>query len=57
VEPDGENGLRRASIALTFQLTVLDRRLVGARLGTVSDATMKAIWTAFDEITERQPED
>jgi mRNA-degrading endonuclease toxin of MazEF toxin-antitoxin module len=55
VEPDQENGLRRASVALTVQLTVLDRRFVGERVGRVSDDVVLAIWSAFDEITERRP--
>jgi mRNA-degrading endonuclease toxin of MazEF toxin-antitoxin module len=57
VEPDSENGLRRPSVALTFQLAVLDQRFVGQRLGAISETVMKAIWSAFDEITERQPGD
>ena len=54
VEPDPENGLRRPSVALTFQLTVIDLRFIGARLGSVSQEVIKSIWSAFDEITERQ---
>jgi mRNA interferase MazF len=54
VEPDPENGLRRASVALTFQLTVMDRRFVGPQTGSVSEAVIRAIWSAFDEIAERK---
>lgn len=53
VEADATNGLRRASVALTFQLTVLDQRFIGNRVGAISDAVMRALWRAFDEITER----
>jgi len=44
VEPDADNGLRRASVALVFQLTVMDRRFVGAQLGKVSGQVLEAIW-------------
>lgn len=53
VEADAENGLRRASVALVFQLTALDNRYLGRRLGRISEAMMAAIWHVFDEITER----
>ena len=53
VEPDGTNGLRRPSVALTFQLTAVDRRFLGVRAGSVSDSTMDAVWSAIDEITGR----
>jgi mRNA-degrading endonuclease toxin of MazEF toxin-antitoxin module len=53
VEADSANGLRRASVALTFQLTVLDQRVIGTRLGAISEPVMEEIWRAFDEITER----
>jgi mRNA-degrading endonuclease toxin of MazEF toxin-antitoxin module len=54
VEPDTENGLRRPSVALTFQLSALDQRFVGTQLGHVSQEAMQAVWVAFDDITERQ---
>jgi mRNA-degrading endonuclease toxin of MazEF toxin-antitoxin module len=53
IETDAENGLRRASVALVFQLTVLDRRLMGERLGQISNDVLQNIWSALDEITER----
>lgn len=53
VEPDPVNGLRRASVALVFQLTALDSRFVGARLGRISPGVLAAIWSAFDGIAER----
>jgi len=51
VEPDGSNGLRHASVALVFQMTAVDRRFLGSRLGAVSHTTMENIWTALHEIT------
>jgi len=43
VEADAANGLRRASVALAFQLTAIDQRFIGSRLGAVSDAVMEAV--------------
>ena len=48
-----ENGLRRDSVVLAFQLTVLDKQAVGERLGAAAPDVMKRIWQAFDEVTER----
>ncbi len=53
VEADSTNGLRRASVALVFQLTAVDNHSIADRLGTVSSETLKEIWTAFDKLTER----
>jgi mRNA-degrading endonuclease toxin of MazEF toxin-antitoxin module len=53
VDPDTENGLRRSSVALVFQLTALDRRFLGPKMGRVSESNMKAIWFALEEITGR----
>ena len=55
VEPDADNGLRRSSVALVFQISVMDRRFLGVRLGRVSDEIVQAIWSALDDITERKP--
>ena len=54
IEANPKNGLSRASIALTFQITVMDKRYIGAQLGHVSEQVMQAIWLAFDEVTERR---
>ena len=43
VEADSQNGLRRASVALVFQLTAIDRRHVADRLGTVSKEVLEEI--------------
>jgi mRNA interferase MazF len=53
VEPDPRNGLRRASVALVFQLTAIDRRFLSDRLGNVSSRVLGEIWSALDELTGR----
>ena len=53
LDPDAGNGLRRPSVALVFQLTVLDRRFLGTKMGRVSETIVKALWSALDEITGR----
>jgi mRNA-degrading endonuclease toxin of MazEF toxin-antitoxin module len=53
VESDPENGLRKPSVALIFQLTALDKRFLGIQAGIVSDVVIHAIWQALDEITGR----
>ena len=53
VEPDEHNGLRQPSVALVFQLTAVDRKFIGDRIGRVSAAALKEIWSAFDELTGR----
>jgi mRNA interferase MazF len=37
VESDGQNGLRRASVALIFQLTAIDQRYLGDALGQIAN--------------------
>jgi mRNA interferase MazF len=54
LEADSQNELRRASVALVFQLTSIDRRYLSDRLGAASTKTLNEIWLAFDEITGRQ---
>lgn len=53
VEADKDNGLRTASVALIFQLTAVDKRLVKDRLGIIADSLLQTIWSSFDEITGR----
>ncbi|HLL77827.1 MAG TPA: type II toxin-antitoxin system PemK/MazF family toxin [Pyrinomonadaceae bacterium] len=53
IEADAQNGLRRHSVALVFQLTAVDRRFVAGRLGEIADATLRQIWAALDELTGR----
>lgn len=53
VEPDQENGLRRPSVALVFQLTAVDSLFVTDRLGNVSEPVLEEIFSALDELTGR----
>lgn len=53
VEADSQNGLRRPSVALVFQLTAVDRRHVADRLGSVSKEVLEEIWSALDKLTGR----
>ncbi len=53
VEKDAANGLRQTSVALVFQLTAVDNRFIGERIGIISEAVMESIWANFDEITGR----
>ncbi len=53
VETDADNNLRRPSVALVFQLSVIDRRFFSQRLGRISPAMMAKIWSMLDEITGR----
>lgn len=43
VEPDGQNGLHRPSVALVFQLTAVDKKFVGLSLGRVSTTVLDEI--------------
>jgi len=53
VESDTENGLRRASVALVFQLTAIDQHYVSNRIGIVSRTVLEEIFSALDELTGR----
>lgn len=53
VEADSQNGLRRASVALVFQLTAIDRRHLADCLGAVSGEVLEEIWTALDRLLGR----
>lgn len=53
VEADSENGLRRASVAFVFQLTAIDHRYLGNRIGRISPKGLDEILSAFDELTGR----
>lgn len=54
LDPDAGNGLRRASVALVFQLTAIDRRWLGAKIGQVGDEQLEALWECLDLITGRE---
>ena len=53
VEPDADNGLRRASVALVFQLSAIDQRFLRDRLGRVSQTLINEIFSALDELAAR----
>ena len=53
LEPDAENGLRRASVALVFQITAIDQRHLRDRLGKVSQSLINEIFSALDELAGR----
>lgn len=53
VEADARNGLRRASVALVFQLAAVDRRFIVSRIGEIAETTLQQVWTALDELTGR----
>ena len=53
VEVTRENGLKRPSVALAFQLTTVDKQFIGAYLGTLSNAALKVINQALADVTER----
>lgn len=53
VDVDPQNELKRPSVALVFQLTVVDRRAVGTSLGRVSTTVLEEIWSALDRLTGR----
>src|SRR5262245_8786515 len=54
IEPDNRNGLRQPSVALVFQLTVLDKRFLAAKLGSISKTNLHSLWDALDEVMERK---
>ena len=53
IEAEQQNGLRRASVALVFQMTSIDQRFVETQLGTISPDRLNGIWSALDELTGR----
>ena len=53
IDPTPDNGLPRISVALVFQLTVVDWRFVSSKIGRVSNDVLKQLWLALDELTER----
>lgn len=52
IEP-GSNGLHLPSVALAFQMTVVDRRFFSGRLGALSAEEYASVWNAFDAVTQR----
>ena len=52
VDVTPENGLKRPSVALAFQLTVVDKQFITDYLGRLSQSTLAAVQQALDDITE-----
>jgi mRNA interferase MazF len=53
VEADAANGLRRASVALVFQLTAVDGKYLKDRLGIISRQVLEDLFVALDKLTGR----
>jgi mRNA interferase MazF len=53
VQPDGENGLTVPSIALVFQMRVLDQRACLQQLGVLDARTLDQIFAELDRLTGR----
>lgn len=43
IEPDEQNGLRRPSVALVFQVAPVDKRFILDRLGRITSEQLKAL--------------
>jgi mRNA interferase MazF len=43
LDPDETNGLRVPSVLLVFQITAVDRRSIGSRIGTLSEAHLEVL--------------
>ncbi len=54
IEPNSANGLRHLSVALVFQLTAIDKRLLGSKIGYLSETILKLIWQSLDELLGRK---
>ncbi|HEY7158802.1 MAG TPA: type II toxin-antitoxin system PemK/MazF family toxin [Gemmataceae bacterium] len=52
-QPDGRNGLTVPSVALVFQMRVLDQRRCLHRLGILDAATLDRIFAELDKLTGR----
>ncbi len=53
IQPDSENGLKRPSVALVFQIAAIDRRFLDALVGRISETAMLSIWESLDKLTGR----
>jgi mRNA interferase MazF len=52
IEPSEVNGLRLPSVALIFQLTVVDKRFIGKEIGVLDEEYIGPLWAAWDDITK-----
>jgi mRNA interferase MazF len=53
VQPDGKNGLTFASVGMTFQTNVADKRDCTLQLGEIDARTLELIFEALDRVTGR----
>jgi mRNA interferase MazF len=53
IQPNAENGLRQASVALVFQMRAVDRRRIGDRVGAVGAKVLAEIFTVLDKLLGR----
>jgi len=53
VEITPENGLKRPSVALAFQLTAVDKQFIRTYIGKLSEAARQDVQQALDAITAR----
>jgi mRNA-degrading endonuclease toxin of MazEF toxin-antitoxin module len=53
VQPDSQNGLTVASVALVFQLTAIDKQSCQQRLGDLDAATLDQLFAELDKLTGR----
>jgi mRNA interferase MazF len=50
IEPDAQNGLKRLSVALVFQLTAVDTRFVREHIGQLSTEKLEEVLGALNEL-------
>ncbi len=53
IEVTSANGLPKPSVALAFQLTVVDKQFIGSYLGRLSEPERQSIQQALDSIMEQ----
>jgi mRNA interferase MazF len=53
VQPDGQNGLTKPSVALVFQLTAIDRNDCQQPLGVLDTASLDLIFAELDKLMGR----
>jgi mRNA interferase MazF len=53
VQPDGQNGLKVASVALVFQLSAIDKTNCLQHLGVLDPVTLDQIFAELDKLTGR----
>ncbi len=53
IEPDKQNSLVSTSVALVFQTRAIDRRRLGARLGSIKPRQLKRLFQLLDQLLGR----